>query len=92
MFNPDKLSDADTVRLVANRDFVLPARRRGDRTITLRAGDVHRAANFHKSNLPNVCQALESKIFCREHHLRLIRRVGPHQGANVFFTYEILNP
>ena len=65
-------------------------RRRGDKKITIRAGDIHRDMQL-KSRMPAVCGAIGTKKFEEECGVRLIRRRGPTQGANVYFTFEILS-
>lgn len=76
------------------REFVLvahikPARRRGDATVVVRAGDVHEALGL-KDRMPSVCGALDAAKFQEMAGVRLVNREGPPQGANVFFTFELM--
>ena len=81
---------AGEIRDFVQQNYIEPARRRGDREITIRAGDIHRDMQL-KSRMPAVCGAIGTKKFEEECGVRLIRRRGPTQGANVYFTFEILS-
>lgn len=85
-------SGSDLIRRYGVDSYVLPARRRGDRTFSINAGVVHK--NLKLDNLvPSVCNALSSKKFLRENRLRLIARTGPPSGksTSVTYTYEFLD-
>ena len=82
---------ADEIRDFVQQNYIEPARRCGDREITIRAGDIHRDMQLKKSRMPAVCGAIGTKKFEEECGVRLIRRRGPTQGANVYFTFEILS-
>ena len=81
---------ADEIRDFVQQNYIEPARRRGDSEITIRAGDIHRDMQL-ESRMPAVCGAIGTKKFEEECEVRLIRRRGPTQGANVYFTFEILS-
>lgn len=80
---------ADKIRDFVQQNYIEPARRRGDHKITIRAGDIHSDMQL-ESRMPAVCGALGTKKFEDECGVSLIRRKGPSQGANVYFTFEIL--
>jgi hypothetical protein len=82
-------SSADSIREHAVKKYVVPARRRRDRTFSINAGEVHKALGFNNL-VPSVCSALVSKKFLMENHLRLIARTGPPSGKSttVTYTYE----
>lgn len=82
-------SNADSIRDHAVDDYVVPARRRRDRTFSINAGEVHKALRLNNL-VPSVCSALVSKKFLTENHLRLISRTGPPSGksTSVTYTYE----
>lgn len=56
--SPDDQTIADDVRKYVIDNYIDPARRRMDATVTVRAGDVHKALGL-SNQLPNVCQAIE---------------------------------
>ncbi len=78
------------IRQFASDRYVHPARSRGGSELTLRAGDVHEAMGL-KARMPAVCDVLGSKVFLEENRLVLLARHGPKHGANVFFTYRLLD-
>jgi hypothetical protein len=84
-------SDSDRVRQHASEVYVSAARRRGERTITINVGAVHKALAL-SNRVPLVCAALGSKKFLTENHLRLISKTGPPSGQSttVTYTYEVL--
>lgn len=86
------ISDSDLVRQHAADAYVSVARRRGDRTLTIHAGTVHKALAL-SNRVPLVCAALGSKKFLTEHRLRLISKTGPPSGQSttVTYTYEFLD-
>jgi len=86
------ISDSDLVRHHAHEEYITAARRRGDKTVTINVGKVHRALSLN-NRVPLVCAALGSKKFLTENHLRLISKTGPPSGQSttVTFTYEIVN-
>jgi hypothetical protein len=69
--------------------YVKPAEQRGETTVRIKAGDVHRS--LHWSNrVPSVCTTLGSQKFQRETGLKLISKEGPPSGygTRAVFTYE----
>jgi len=82
---------ANRVRDYARRHYVEPARRRGDSTIRIVAGEVEKAVHLqNRSSL--VCQALRSHKFQKESGVALERSDGPPSGISttVTFTYRLL--
>jgi hypothetical protein len=71
-------------------NYLGPAKARGEKTIQIKAGDVHR--DLHWTNrVPSVCTTLGSKKFQRETGLELIRKEGPPSGmgTRAIFTYRV---
>jgi hypothetical protein len=66
----------------------VPVRAMPETEIRIRTGDLHKEMRL-SSRMPAICGALDSMIFRREFGLELVRRTGPHQGANVEFTFRI---
>jgi len=79
---------ADQIRDFAFRRYIEPARKQGQKTVTIRAGDVHSEMRLGQ-RMPAVCGALGTDKFQAEYQVELIDRKGPNQGANVFFTFKV---
>jgi hypothetical protein len=88
------MNASDQVRQFVQDRYILPARKRGDSTVTVRAGEVHKALNWELKRVPLVCSALSTRKFLRSAHLELISRSGPPSGQSttVEFTYKLLDP
>jgi len=91
MHSTTSISDSDLVRQHASDVYISAARRRGDRTLTINVGAVHKALAL-SNRVPLVCAALGSKKFLTENRLRLISKTGPPSGQSttVVYTYEFL--
>ena len=72
---------ADQVREYARREYIEPARRRGDSTFRIVAGDVQKAVKL-TNRAALVCQALRSHKFLKENHLVLEKWEGPPGGVS----------
>jgi 5-methylcytosine-specific restriction protein B len=79
---------ADRIRDYVLSHYIEPARSRGDETVTIRAGNVHRELGL-SAQLPNVCQAIEGE------KLREVARLGkpeivsgPASGRGSNMTYR----
>jgi hypothetical protein len=85
-------SVSDTVRQHATETYVRPTQRRGERTLSINVGEVHRAVAL-RNRVPLVCQALESDKFLRANQLKLIAKTGPPSGQSttVTYTYEFVD-
>jgi hypothetical protein len=90
MHTTTSISDSDLVRRHASDEYLSAARRRGDKTISIHVGTVHKALKLN-NRIPLVCAALGSKKFLTENHLRLLSKTGPPSGQSttVIFTYEL---
>jgi hypothetical protein len=82
-------ASADAIRKFTRDHYILPAKKRGDGSVTIRVGDIHREMKL-TSRVPAVCQALGSRIFLSENGLKLESRQGPPSGqsSTVVFTYR----
>jgi hypothetical protein len=91
MRSTTSISDSDLVRQHASEVYISAARRRGDRTLTINVGTVHKALGL-SNRVPLVCAALGSKKFLTGNDLRLISKTGPPSGQSttVTYTYEFL--
>ena len=85
-----KLSEC--IREYARSSFIEPARRRGQKTVSVRAGDVHRALGL-VARVPAVCQALATRTFLESNHIAIEKREGPPSGLgnNIIFVYRLLD-
>lgn len=85
-------SPSKRVRQFVEDEYLTPARRRGDKIVSVNVGTVHRAVSL-RNRVPLVCTALESQKFQREKRLRLVSKTGPPSGQSttVTFTYELLD-
>ena len=76
----------ESVCKYVRREYVEPARRRGDVTIRIVAGEVHRALNL-TNRVPSVCDALASRKFLEENGLAVESREGPPSGRSTTVTF-----
>lgn len=79
---------ADEIREYVLNEYIIPARSRCDSMVTVRAGDVHREMGL-RDRMPSVASALGATKFEQYARVRLVRRDGPHQGANLLLTFEV---
>jgi 5-methylcytosine-specific restriction protein B len=79
-------SISDVVRHHAEEAYIRPARRRGEESVSIQVGEVHRALGL-QNRVPLVCQALESKKFLEASKLRLVSKTGPRSGQSTTVTY-----
>ncbi len=82
---------ADSIREFANEYYIQPARERGERQFTIRAGDIHSEMGLH-ARLPAVSAALGANKFEDEYGVRRLSVEGPINGANCVLTFEIRRP
>lgn len=81
---------SDRIRDYARQQYIDPARRRGEETVRILVGEVHRGLRL--TNLvPAVCSALRGAKFLNENHLRLEKAEGPPSGMSttMVFTYRL---
>ena len=82
------MGQADLIRAHAREHFVEAARRAGQQTVTIVAGEVGRDLGI-SNRMPNVCQALASRKFLDMARVALRSREGPEAGASTRFHYAI---
>jgi len=80
------MNHSDQVRDYCLNNYIMPARKRGDKTISIRAGDIHKEMNL-KNRLPLVCSALGTQTFEEMANVERISITGPTNGANTIFTF-----
>jgi len=86
------MGDSELVRVYVNDHYILPARRSGAGTVTVRAGEVHRAMNWDLRKVSQVCSALTTRKFLNSAGVELIARKGPPSGQSttVEFVFKLL--
>lgn len=84
---------SDQVRQHVETHYVAPARRRGESTIRVRAGDVHRDLRW-TNRVPSVCSALASQKFQKAIGVQLLTKAAPPSGSGTraVFTYKLAPP
>lgn len=83
------MSLADDVREYCKITYIDPTRRRGQKTVTIRSGDVHNALNY-RNRYPLVCSSIGSNRFEQMCNLKRISVEGPLNGVSTLFTFELL--
>jgi len=79
---------ADRIRLYAVENYINPARKKKEKAVSIRSGDVHSALGL-RQNHANVCQALRGEIFEQLANVNLISENGPKMGGNTYFRYKL---
>jgi len=82
------MTHAHKVREYCKTQLIDPARARGDTTVSIRAGDIHKALGF-KNRLPLICSALGANAFEKLARVQRISLEGPTNGANAVFTFRL---
>ena len=84
----------EEIREFAIKECVVPARDRGAALVEIRAGDIHTKLRTQGkligNRIPAVCVALGALRFEKQGNVKRVSTVGPAQGANTTFTFEIL--
>ena len=82
------MSFADDVRRHCKVKYVDPARRRGEKRVSIRSGDVHKALGY-KNRYPLVCSAIGSNLFEEMCNVKRRSVTGPLNGVSTLFTFEL---
>jgi len=74
--------------------YIEPARRRGEKQVVIRAGDIHDEMRL-RNRQPLVCATLKGKKLLKQCNVRLVdERPGPNvyqeHTRNIWYTYELL--
>ena len=85
----DEMSLANDVRRYCKETLVDPARRKGEKKVTIRSGDVHSALNY-KNRYPLVCSAIGSNLFEELCSVKRVSVEGPLNGVSTLFTFELI--
>lgn len=84
------MSGSDEIRAYCRSHYIEPVRARGDYSVTIRVGDVHRDLDL-RNRLPQVSAALGTDLFEQECRLRRISIDGPINGSSALFTFLLLD-
>lgn len=86
------MTDASRIRNHARDTYVMPARQRKAKELSIRVGDVVRELRL-KGRVPAVCSALKTREFLESNGLRLVHTSGPESGQSttVVYTYKLLS-
>lgn len=87
------MKKADLYREFAKRHYVEPARKSGEKFVRIKSGDIVNGLSI-KNCTPNVCSAIESKIFERLGRVKLVeKKSSAPKGTSTTteFTFEILD-
>src|ERR1700722_7486067 len=82
------MSQADDIRRFVIANYIEPARSRGERRVSVRAGDVHRAMGLSNA-MPAVCSAIGTSRFLVDAGVAEAGREGPLNSSTVLFTFEL---
>ena len=82
------LPPSDRVRDHVKRKYVDPAKKAGKRSLSIRAGDIHRELGFLR-RIPVVCSALRSRKFQKNCNIELAYVDGHNNTTTAKFTYRL---
>lgn len=80
---------SDAIRQHVLEKYISPARERGNKSITLRSGEIHKQLAL-SDRLPQVCSAIDARRFEIEANVRLVDRQGPPVSTAVTWRFELL--
>ncbi len=84
------LPPSDRVREHVKRKHIDPAKRAGKKSLSLRAGDIHRELGFTR-RIPVVCSALRSRKLQKKCDIKLSYIDGHNNTTTATFTYRLKN-
>jgi len=70
-------------------NYIDTARKDGEKTVTVRASDIHRFMGL-QNQFPSVCQALDSDKFIDLASVVLYKRTGPPKSSSVVWTFDLM--
>lgn len=81
-------SQADAIRRYALENYIKPARLRGDATVIITVGALNNEMGLHMA-WPNICQALEGRLFQQLADVPAPAAEGPKQSTTRKLTYSL---
>ena len=79
---------ADRIRHFVKTNRIEPARERGEKTVSLIAGDIHRELDLD-NRMPAVCEALDAEKFMDYARVTVIERSGPRMGSSATWIFSL---
>lgn len=84
------MTQADKIREFVKKNYIDPARQSGQKTVTVRASEIHKAMGLEK-RFPAICGAIDTDKFIKFASVVLYKRTGPLQSSTVLWTFDLLN-
>lgn len=81
---------SDQVRDYVKRKYIDPAQKAGKKSLSLRAGDIHRELKFTR-RIPVVCSALRSRKLQKKCDIKLSYIDGHNNTTGATFTFRLKN-
>jgi hypothetical protein len=82
------LGPSDRVRDHVKRKYIDPAKKDGKKTLSIRAGDIHKELGFSR-RIPVVCSALRSRKLAKKCDIELTYIGGPNNSTTTTYTYRL---
>ena len=82
------LRPSDRVRDYVKQKYIDPARKSGKKSISVRAGDIHKELGFTR-RIPVVCSALRSRKLQKNCDIQLTYVGGPNNSTTTTFAYRL---
>jgi len=82
------LRPSDRVRDHVKRKYIDPAKKAGKKSLSLRAGDIHKELGFTR-RIPVVCSALRSRKLQKNCEIQLTYVGGPNNSTTTTFAYKL---
>ncbi|MGB5750650.1 MAG: hypothetical protein WBM69_27015 [Desulfobacterales bacterium] len=79
---------SDRVRDHVKRKYINPAKKNGKKSLTIRAGDIHKELGFSR-RIPVVCSALRSRKLQKICDIELTYVGGPNNSTTTTFAYKL---
>jgi len=86
---PNQGITAEDIRIHCREKYIVPARMRGEKQISIRVGDVHRDLGL-KSRFGSVDDAIGANAFQTMANVKRLSKSGPPHAPNAIFLFEIL--
>jgi len=88
MYKHTPIATSEEVREYVLVSLILPAKRRGIKTVTFTSSEIHKGMGL-KDRFPLVCSAIDADKFLYYASVMLVTREGPKQSSTVRWTFEI---
>ncbi len=83
-----KTATADDIREYVLITHILPARRRGDTTVSFSSAGIHNGMGL-KERFPLVCSTIDADKFLDYANILLVKREGPKQSSTVRWKFDV---